>query len=207
MPKQTYALEPGGEKRLEVSWRWNWKDLTVSLDGNSIGVIPDQKALSAGREFRLPDGSTLKVQLARKYMSVELQVLRNGQPLPGSTSDPETRVKTAYIIVYFLAGLNLVLGLVSSLFNVGLLQELGIGIGSIIFGLVFLALGFFTQRRSSVALILAIVLFALDGILGLVLAVSQGYNPGIGGILVRIIFLTPMVQGVAAIKALKTTKA
>lgn len=207
MPKQSFALEPGGEKRLEVSWKGIWKDVTVTFDGAPVGVIPDQKALSAGQEFRLPDGSMVKVQLVRKFTAAELQVLRNGQPLPGSASDPGTRLKNAYIMVYFIAGLNLALGLASLLFNVEFLQELGLGVGSIIFGLVFLALGYFVQRRSSVALILAIVIFALDGILGLILAVSQGYNPGISGILVRIIFLIPMIQGVAAIKALKPATA
>ena len=204
MPKQSFALEAGGEKRLEVSWKGLYKDVTVSLDGNSVGVIPNQKALSAGQEFRLIDGSTIKVQLVSKLMSTELQVLRNGQPLPGSSSDPQTRLKTAYGMVYFVAGLNLVLGFVSFLFNVEFLQQIGIGFGSIIFGLVFLVLGFFVQRKSAVALILAIVIFALDGILGVFLAASQGYNPGAGGIIARIFLLIPMVQGVGAIKALKS---
>ncbi len=156
MPKQSYALEAGGEKRLEISWTPFWKDITVSLDGNSIGTIPNQKALTTGQEFRLPDGSALKVQLVNRVTSTELQVLRNGQPLPGSASDPQTRLKYAYWVVYFVAGLNLVLGLISFLFNVEFLQQIGIGFGSILFGLVFLALGFFTQRKSMVALILAI---------------------------------------------------
>lgn len=207
MPKQRFALEEGGEKRLEVSWKGLYKDVTVSLDGNPIGVVPNKKALSAGQAFSLPDGSTIKIQLVRKLMSTELQVLRNGEPLPGSSSDPQTRFKTAYGMVYFVAGLNLVLGLVSFLFNVEFLQQIGIGFGSIIFGLVFLALGFFVQRKSTVALILAIVIFALDGILGIVFAASQGYNPGTGGILVRIFLLIPMVQGVGAIKALKSREA
>lgn len=203
MPKLSFALEEDGEKRLEVSWKGLYKDVTVSLDGNSVGVIPDQKALSAGQEFRLFDGSTLKVQLVNKFMATELQVLRNGQPLPGSSSDPQARLKNAYYMVYFVAGLNLVLGFVSFLFNVELLQQIGIGLGSVIFGLVFLALGFFVQRKSIVALILAIVIFALDGILGIVFAAFQGSNPGSGGLIARIFLIIPMVQGVGAIKALK----
>ena len=203
MPKQSFALEAGGLKRLEVSWKAFYKDITVSLDGNPVGTIPNQKALSAGQEFPLPDGSMIKVQLVSKLMSTELQVLRNGQPLPGSSSDPRTRFKNAYLMVYFVAGLNLVLGFVSVLGDVEFLQQLGIGFGSIIFGVVFLVLGFFVQRKSSVALILAIVIFALDGILGFVLAASQGYNPGVGGIFARLILLIPMFQGIGAIKALK----
>lgn len=203
MPKQSFALEAGGEKCMEVSWKGLYKNVTVSLDGNSVGVIPNQKALSAGQEFGLPDGSTIKVQLVNKLMSTELQVLRNGQPLPGSSSDPQTRLKNAYGMVYFVAGLNFVLGFVSFLFNVEFLQQLGIGFVSIIFGLVFLVLGFFVQRKSAIALILAVIIFAFDGILGVVLAASQDYTPGAGGIIARIFLLIPMVQGIGAIKALK----
>ena len=204
MPKNSYALEAGGEKRLEVSWKGMYNNVTVSLDGNEVGVIPDSKALSAGQEFRLVDGSTIKVRLVNKFLSPELQVTRNGQPLPGSSSDPQTRFKNAYLMVYFVAGLNLVLGFISILFDVEFLQTLGIGSVSIIYGLVFLVLGFFVQRRSAVALILAIVLFALDGILGFVLAIAGGYNPGIGGMVARIFLLIPMIQGIGAIKALKS---
>lgn len=125
----------------------------------------------------------------------------NGQPLPGSASNPQTRLKIAYGIVYFIAGLNLAFGLASFLFNIELLRHLGIGLGSTLFGLVFLALGFFVQRGSRVALILAIAIFALDGLLGIYLSISQGNDPGGAGIVARIFLLIPMIQGVGAIQA------
>lgn len=203
MPKQSYALETGGEKRLEVSWKAMWKDFTVSLDGKKVGVVPDQKALASGREMNLPDGSTLSVQLVSKLWEPELRLLRNGQPLPGSGSDPAARFKAAYSMVYFVAGLNLVLGLTSLLFNVEFLQQIGIGVGSIIFGLIFVVLGFFTQRKSMIALILAIVIFAIDGISGFVISASQGSTASASGMVARIFLMIPMVQGVNAIKYLK----
>ena len=75
--------------------------------------------------------------------------MRDGEPLPGSSSDPQTRYKNAYLIVYFIAGLNLLLGVLASLFNVALLQQLGIGFGSILLGFVYLLLGFFVQKKSA----------------------------------------------------------
>ena len=207
MAKQSFALEAGGQKRLEVSWKGLYKNTTVSLDGNVLGVIPDQKTLMKGQGFRMVDGSTIQVQLISKFYGSELRVLRNGQPLPGSASDPKTRLKNAYWIVYFVAGLNIVLGVISAVFNVALLQELGLGFSSILYGIVFLVLGFLVQRKSTFALILAITLFALDGILGFVLVAMQGYKPSVGGLLFRIILLIPMIQGVGAIKALKASSA
>jgi len=159
MPKQSFALEAGAEKRLEVGWKGMFKDTEVKFDGELIGTIPDQKALTKGESFELPDGTNISVQLIRKVFSTELQVLHDNQPLPGSASDPQTKLKSAYAIVFFIAGLNLVLGLVSVLFDVEILQQLGIGLGSIFFGLAFLVLGFFVKRKSGLALILAIVLF------------------------------------------------
>lgn len=207
MPKQSYALEPGGEKRLEMSWKRGWKEISISLDGKQIGVIPDQKALMSGREMSLPDGSTLKVQLVSKPWDAELQLLRNGQPLPGSGSDPATKFKTAYGMVYFVAGLNLLLGILAVLFDIEFLQGIGISLGSIIFGVIFLVLGFFTQRKSTIALILAVVIFAIDGITGFVMSASQGSSLSASGLVARIFFIIPMIRGVKAIKELKQKEA
>jgi len=132
-----FPLEAGGEKRLEISWKLFYKDLTILLDGVTVGVIPDQKALIEGREFRLLDGTTLKVQLVRKFNVMELQVLRNGVPLPSSAADPETKVQTAAGVLYFIAGLNCILGLISFLFDLQILQIMGVNLGSILYGLFF----------------------------------------------------------------------
>ncbi|MBN1315829.1 MAG: hypothetical protein JXA42_10185 [Anaerolineales bacterium] len=53
-------------------------------------------------------------------MSTELQVLHNGKPLPDSASDPEKRIKTAYSIVFFIAGLSIILGILNIVFRVEL---------------------------------------------------------------------------------------
>lgn len=209
MPKQSYAFEPGGEKRLTIAWKgaYAYKDFTVTLDNSILGVIPDQKALSSGQEFRLLDGSILKVQLVKKFTANEVQVLHNGQPLPGSSSDPHAKLKNAAYMVFFIGGLNFFLGIITLLFDIEFLRALGVGFFSTIFGLVFLLLGFFVWRRSSIALILAIAIFALYGLLALFISVSGGYNPGIGGLLARFLFLIPMIQGVGAIKTLKAGNA
>ena len=143
MPKLKYALERGGDKSLEISWKGRWKNTEVRLKGNLIGVIPHQKELRTGQIFQLPDGTSLKVQ----FVKSELRVLRNDKPLPGSISDPVTRLAQAFGIVYFIAGLNIVLGFLALIFQVEFLQTLGFGIISVALGFIFLVLGFFTQRH------------------------------------------------------------
>jgi hypothetical protein len=203
MKSKSYPIEKDGPKRVVISWQGVWKNINVTFDGQTVGVIPNQKALSAGQDFQLVDGSQLQVKLVRTVFSNELRVLRNGVPLPGSGSDPGARLKAAYQMIYFIAGLNLVLGLVALFFQVELLLNMGIGFFSIAFGLVFLLLAFLTQRKSRVALILAIIIFTLDGLIGIIGSIAMGNTSVVGSLFVRIILLIPMVQGVGAIKTLK----
>ena len=201
MPKQSYALEKDGPKRLEVSWRGLWKDCTVRLDDNVIGTVPGQRELKAGQEFPLPDGSVLAVQLVSKFTTTELRILRDGEPLPGSGSDPVERLKLAYSMIFVVAGLNIVLGLVGSLFKVDWLLEMGIGTYSVVFGLALLVLGIFTKRRSMAALIIAIALYALDTVLGVLFAADTSASSTM--LVVRIVLIIPMFGGIGAIKRLK----
>jgi hypothetical protein len=207
MAKQVYALEKGGPRRLEVSWKASWRDVTVRLDGVVIGTAAGQKELLAGPQFALPDGTRLKVQLVRRLTGAELVVTRGGQPLPDSTSDPETRVLTAAWVLFIVGGLNIVLGLLGLAFRTEFLAALGAGWYSLVFGALFLSLGFLARRRSITALVSGIVLLAGDGILGFVAALSAGVNPGVGGILVRALLLIPLVQGIGAVRALRRPSA
>src|SRR6185295_11085694 len=132
MPKNTFALEPGGPKRIEISWSGFWKNIKVSFDGAEVGSIADKSALTDGRDIKLPDGSMLHVELKKG-----LVVTRNGEPLPGSSSDLETLVKTAAYIMYFVAGLNLCLGFGAEIFHVRFLTDAGLGWAAAAVGVLF----------------------------------------------------------------------
>ncbi|KFE69160.1 hypothetical protein [Hyalangium minutum] len=187
MAKKTFALEPGGPKRLEVSWGMFWKNFTVTLDGKQVGTVEGgQKELKKGVEFRLPDGSDLRVQLVSGALNVELQVTRNGAALPGSASDPAQRVQSAAYLLYFFAGLNTLLGVVAMLIDNEVLDRLGMGLGSIIFGAIVATLGFFTSRHSRVAPMLAIVLYVADTLYTFVASVEAGGRSPGAGIIVRV---------------------
>jgi hypothetical protein len=203
MPKQAYALEHGGPKRLQLSWKGTWREVAIALDGEEIGKISGPQELQTGKEFRLPDDSILTVQLMHKLAGTELRLLRDGQALPGTAADPVAKLKTAYVVIYLIAGLNIVLGLVAWLLDVQFLLSIGIGQSSIAFGLLFLVLGFFAQRRCIIALVLAVGIFALDGILSLIVSIAQGYAPNMLDIFVRVLLLVPMIQGITALRGMK----
>jgi hypothetical protein len=203
MPKQQLALEAGGAKRLEISWGMNFKNVSVKLDGREVGTIPDQKALKEGRSFTLDDGSSLQVQLVRSAMSQVLQVLRNGKPLPGSATDPEKKLSTAYTIIFFVGGLSLVIGLLAEIANVDFLRSLGAGWFTVVVGVIFIGLGFLVKRRIILALYAAIVLYALDlGLLVMTAVSVPGGRPPVSGIVLHVIFLIFMYQGVGALQEL-----
>jgi hypothetical protein len=151
----------------------------------------------------------LTVQMVSRAFSPELQVLRNGQPLPGSDSDPSKRLSVAYAIIFFIAGLNIVLGLIAVFTESEFLTErIGIDWTTIVFGMVFLLLGFLVRGRSVVALAVAVVLFIASGIWSFVV-ISQTMTrgaPPIGGIVMRILLLIPMIQGFGALRDLKANE-
>jgi hypothetical protein len=199
MPKKTFALESGGPQRLELNWGLFWKGFQVTLDGKPVGTVSGgQKELKEGVELDLPDGSTLDIQLVRSWMNEELRILRNGVPVPGSASDPEQRVKAAAYLLYFLAGFNTVVGVVAMMLNSEMLERLGLGLGSIIFGALVAVLGFFTYRRSRVAMVLTILLYAADGLYTLVSYSGPGSTPPAAGLLFRIFIIYTLVQAVKA---------
>ena len=198
MPSQKFALEQGGNKRLEISWKGLWKSITSRMDYLLFGVIPNQKELREGREFKLLDGTALHIQLVQGLASSELRVLRDGAPLPGTGSDPRMRLKQAYGVLYFIGALNLLAGALAGLFRIQFLQELGFGWISAGFGIIFLLLAFLVQKQSLVALWTAILLFCVDILLSLL---GGGFT--VPNLLMRILFLILMIGGIRAIKDLK----
>ncbi len=203
MPKKNLAFDEKGPKRIELSWKIFWKDFTVSFDGQEIGRMNGRQELTAGWEFDLPDGTVLTVRLVNRFLSPELQVLRNGEPLPGSGSDPNQKVKIASGIIFFIGGLNTILSLVSIGSKSVFLTGMGIGYASLAFGCVFLLLGFFVLKRSAVALILALVLLALDALFGMYAGISGSGRMPAGGLVMRIFFIIFIYQGLAAIRDIK----
>lgn len=181
MPEKSFALEPGGALRLEVSWRGGYKDLSVSCDGRSVASFDDPKELKQPHRVALPDGSTLEVQLASPFLFPELLLTRDGEAIPGSSGDPATRHAAAWQMVAAVAVLNVVVGLLVELFDAGFLRGIGAGWPSVLAGLVYAVLAWFVRGRSVVALGIAVVLFVVDGLFVMASAAQGGGTPPVGG--------------------------
>ena len=203
MPVQTYTLDPDNPKKLQISNHAFWRGATVYLDGQEIGTVSSKQELLKGAELKLPDGSTLKVRLTQSLLGSELHIYRNGQPIPGSASHPETAVRNAYWALYLIGALGIVFGLVGRLLHVNMLGSMGIADYSIGLGLLFILLGFLVRRHSLLALYAGIVLFAADTVLGLVLTAQTGGMPDMFNIIFRGLLFIPLVQGVGALRTVR----
>jgi hypothetical protein len=196
MPSLKYALEKGEPRRLVISWKsvWKIKDVTICLDGTEIGSIADKNDLEAGQPFPL-EGGTLKIRFDGK----KLLAFKDGQLL---VADPTPQLRLAYGIIFFIAGIDIIIGMAAELLQVELLKELGIDYTYIIIGVIFLALGFFVRRMSRIALRIAVGLYALDAILTFIIGISMGKFL-ITGLIWHIFFLIIMSKGFSAIRDLK----
>lgn len=206
MPKESLALERGGPKRLTLSWRFGWKDFTVSLDGQPVATVTREE-LKAGKDVPLPDGETLMVQARPGMTSASLVVTLDGRLLLGSWAELAPVVKQAAYVFYFLAAVNVVLGVVALVAQVKFLLALGIGPGSLVVGVLLGIAGFFVMQRSLVAAILGTAQYALDGLVPIVLVMSAGGAPPSGGVVMRVVFIMMMIRGILGIRAQKAEEA
>lgn len=202
-----YPIEPNGPKRLEILWDSSRKNTTITFDDSLVDVISSKQELKDGQSFKLRDGSKLTVQLVGSsfFDLWELRVLRNGRPVPGSPSDPLRRIKEAYRVVLALAGFDIVLGLLAVLLKSTLLQGLGLGRPAIVCGAILLVLGVVIRElRSKTAVSLAVVVVAIDIVLGYVLVARSGPVDQSGAELLfaRFLLIIPILQGHWAIDQL-----
>jgi hypothetical protein len=202
MPKIKYAIGKGGSKRLEISWKGNFTEFTIRLDGNLIGSINDREQLEAGQEFHLEDGSSIKIQLPRRSILSYPQVLINSQTIHPSGLEPTKRLSNAYKLIFILAGANLAVGIIL-LYRTGLQKYFALSLRSLVAGGIFLLLAFLVMRRSIIALAAAVGILNIDLILAVIFPPELPKFILIAAVVFRIFILLVMIQGFGAIKALK----
>jgi hypothetical protein len=202
MPKQQFAIDPGGPKRLAVEWKGIFKETTVSVDGKTLGTFQTKQDLTSGGTFRLDDGRELGVRLQQSLLAgAAVHLTVDGKPIAGSGGDPNARLKGVAGLIFFIGGLTILLSLIAELGKVELLQAYGFGWISLAIGVVFIGLGFGVLKGSLAALIAAVVLYGADIILTIVAMADAGGRPG--GVFIKVAFFIVMCQGFGAMKDLR----
>jgi hypothetical protein len=99
--KKEFVLDPGGPKRLAVTYPWNLANAEVTLDGKSIMSFATKADFQRGTTCKLPDGSVLSVRFGPVVGAPFLKgvhAIRNGAPLSGSAADPVPNWSWVFIV-------------------------------------------------------------------------------------------------------------
>lgn len=201
--EQKFALDKGGDKRLLVRWKGIWKNVEVVLDGVVLGEpFPNFKALKQGGDFKLPDGRTLHVQFVTGAFAMQgLTLLIDGRPLAGSSADPRMQIKLAAGLIYFVAGLSALLGILG-MAGVKFLAYLGFHWPSLVGGILLGGLGFVGVRyKSRAAFAVAAGVMVVDTVLTLALSVQPRGQLPTAGLFLRVMIIVAIIRGIKAIGA------
>ncbi len=167
MPKQILRLDPNEDPRLELEWGGYMRDFQVRLDGKLVGHITGgQRALVKGEKIELPDGSLLKIRLKNMGAVEELQVLRDGKPLPGSASDPLNQYSAAVRVAFLWGLFSIVAGGLFFLLDSAILPSLTLHPLSWLIGIAFVVCSVGMARRFPAVGWLAVALLVVDTVLG-----------------------------------------
>lgn len=200
MPKQDYSFEPNGPRRLEISWGMFWKNIIIRLDGEELDTFATQNEFRQGKEYKLDDGSVLAVRLVNSLMGQDVQVTRNGKPLPGTMQDPATRIRSSFVLLYFVGGWKILFGILGLAMNGVDFSVVGRNFIDIFVGLVFILLATLVRRRSMIALIAGIALFAGDALYTAYTLYQAGQQQNVFSLLIQAFLIYYLYQGVGAIK-------
>jgi hypothetical protein len=199
--EQKFAFEQRGDQRVVVRWTGMWKNVEVLLDGQVLGPpFPSFKTLKQGRGFPLPDGRTLHVKyVAGAFKEQGLDLRLDGRPLAGSSQDPREQLKSAAAVVYVVAGLSALLGILG-MAGVAFLAANGIGWPSLVAGVVLGVLGYLGARyRSRTAFAVAAGIILIDLVLSLAVSVEAGGRLPTTGIVIRVFILLAIYRGFVAV--------
>ena len=95
MPKKTYYLDEARTDPLMVEWGMFYRNFTASYAGNTLTAVDPDAKIAKGRYYPLPDGRTFSAQLKENTWPQTLELLIDGQPLPGSGTHPQEQIKQA----------------------------------------------------------------------------------------------------------------
>lgn len=208
IPPRHYTIESNGKRQLYLTWNaMTWKNFEVQLDGRLIAQMEDgaRELEGDGREFRLPGGAHLKLQLKRNFLVLKnLHVYINGEPIPNTPADPDVKIRRATNALYFIAVFDIVLGLIAAQTGNPALTTLGFGWTTVAIGMVLFSLALLVRKASLVALMLAIGLYLVDTFLVLYVNNLAGIDPETGIIAARLLLLVSMIPAIPAIQSVKT---
>jgi len=189
MPTKRFAIDRGGEKRLSISWGIGGRNLRVLLDGLEL-----PPTAPGGRDFRLPDGRPLAVDVDARSGVVD--VICDGAFLPGTRFDPYHQLLLAAAILFVLGGLHIAAAFlpVAEWFP----GTEGLPIVAAGVAVFYLAAGLAVSRRSRVFLYLSTLAATLEAVILAIALFLAGLNVKL--LLLLFLPLAPLFPGFSALE-------
>lgn len=204
MPTKTFYLDDARTEPLIADWGLFYRNFTVRYAGTALAPTNPEATIAQGRQYHLPNGRVFSAQLKQNTYPQELELLIDGQPVPGSGTHPVERVKQAWYLLLTLGILNIALGLVAEFGHVEILLQFGAGWGSVVEGIAYVALGYFGYFRNFVpAFTIALVLLVLDTVLSVSTAIATNHSPALGGLFMRAFFCLVVFRAIKAARQLR----
>lgn len=234
MRKRTYILDPDGKNKLEVRTNRSWRRCHLYFNETLVGKVNSKRELLRGCEFPIPDGSVVKIQLQKIFLSyAELQVWHAGQalqdftPFSGEALGLNKGSAAVFVVGLFpfiwlvtLVALRLLINHTLSFSQ----PELTIIFQYVAWGIFYLVLAFFTYRKSLLSILIAVSIYLLDGVFGVLIFLSMigigqaEVQPGllelmkfafllpwgIAFVVIHLFLLVLMFQGLGAIVSLRS---
>lgn len=193
MLNKTFKVRGDDHTYTLSSKRPGWfKPTEIYADDIKIGDLTSRE-LRKGKEFTLPDQTKIQMKLERTFMTYNFQIMKDGKPIEGSPGSPREKIKSAYAVLGFLGGLNLLIGLLVSVFSIQAMLKLGYGEYNILMGLIYgFAFAIGRKERAFLPLAAGFALFLLDTVLAIMMMAKYGTT---SGIVVRVILGTPIFVG------------
>jgi hypothetical protein len=204
IPPRHYTIQSGGTRELYLSWdAMTWKNFEVRLDGKQISRMENgaRELGGDGREFTLPGGGRLRIQLKRNFLLKDVHVHVNGQPIPNTPADPDVKVRRAANALFFIGAFDVILGLIAAQSANPALTSLGFGWTTVAIGIVLFSLALLVRKASLPALAMAVVLYLLDTLLGVYITNQSGLEIETGIVVARLLLLVSMIPAIPAIRS------
>ncbi len=193
MIKLKYPLTEGQPKRLEIDLRLRDLGASVRLDGEKIYQIKDQRTFKNGVGISLQDGSLLKMKLH----GFNIEIDRDGKPIPGSMYDPNVTLDVVVFIFALLAIQYVASGLTLAVPHISIESYTPYGNSTAYVALVYAVMGLCILFKSKIIAVLSIVFCVIEGLVFLLL-MNPATLSGVANILyircVIVICLLPFIN-------------
>lgn len=202
MLSRSYIIDRKKKQYLTIKWEGDWENITVFKNRVKICDIESKNELMNGKSIHDDDRSVL-IQL-KGNKPLDLNASINNIKLKPAPKDPYTKISIAIGVIFFIAGINILLGIINMLTNIEILQNFGDPFVLFIYGIIFMILGIIIKiKNSMIALLIAITLFIIDAVLSIIFSVQNGAPPFSGTFFMKLFLAVYMIRGIDGLKRLK----